>query len=256
MRTRGILLIRDAIFVLGVYPSQSKLRMVRSELKHDLKVTLATLLEDWRTLCNKLIGQLQAHTDALQKHLEWFTSIGDKESSDVIRSNCISCLAYLANLYLTIAPTDYPTAPTMEFCCDNTLSALGRLTEGMVMEEYSYFDLLLGVSKSPPTRAYLSPRQRRCAGKELWRGSGLVHLSFRWKRPPSWFDGGRLLPIHTHCTRRNFLTANLPCSPLCLYLRMAERRIRSIQTSYLLRHEQRQESDFFSLFRGIFLATI
>lgn len=33
MRTRGILLIRDAMVVLGVYPSQSKLRVVRSELK-------------------------------------------------------------------------------------------------------------------------------------------------------------------------------------------------------------------------------
>ena len=167
MRTRGILLIRDAIFVLGVYPSQSKLRMVRSELKHDLKVILATLLKDWRTLCSKLIGQLQAHTDALQKHLEWFTSVGDKESSDVVRSNCISCLAYLADLYLIIAPTDYPTAPAMEFFCDTALSTLGRLTEGMVMEEYSYFDLLLGVSKSPHASACLSPRQRRCAGREL-----------------------------------------------------------------------------------------
>ena len=157
MRTRGVLLIRDAIVVLGVYPSQSKLRMVRPELKHDLKFISATLLEDWRTLCSKSIGQLRAHTDALQEHLEWFTSIGDKESSDVIRSNCISCLAYLANLYLTIAPTDHSTAPAMEFCCDAALSTLGRLTEGMVIEEYSNFDLLLGVSESSRTHACLSP---------------------------------------------------------------------------------------------------
>jgi len=166
MRTRGILLIRDAIFVLGVYPSQSKFRTVRSELKHELKVILATLLKDWRTLCSKSIGQLQAHTDALQKHLEWFSSVGDKESSDVIRSNCTSCLAYLANLYLTIAPTDYPAAPAMEYCCDAALSTLGRLTEGMVMEEYNYFDLLLGVSKYFRARVCLSPHQRRCAGRE------------------------------------------------------------------------------------------
>jgi len=105
------------------------------------------MLKDWRALCSKMIGQLQAHTDALQKHLEWFTSIGDKESSDVIRSNCISCLAYLANLYLTIAPTDYPTAPFMESCCDTILSTLGRLTEDTVMKEYTHFDSLLGVSK-------------------------------------------------------------------------------------------------------------
>lgn len=167
MRTRGVLLIRDAIFILGVYPSQSKLRTARSELKHKLKVILATLLKDWHTLCSKSISQLQAHTDALQKHLEWFSSIGDKESSDVIRSNCISCLAYLANLYLTIAPTDYPTASAMESCCDATLSTLGRLTEGMVTEEYNYFDLLLGVSKSFRARVCVSPHQCRCAGREL-----------------------------------------------------------------------------------------
>lgn len=238
MRTRGILLIRDAIFVLGVYPSESKLRMMRSELKHDLKVILATLLKDWRILCSKLIGQLQAHTDTLQKHLEWFTSVGDKESSDVIRSNCISCLAYLASLYLTIAPTDYLTTPAMEFSCDAALSTLGRLTEGMVMEEYSYFDLLLGVSKSPRARVRLSPCQRRCVGRELWRDSKLERLSFLRKRPPSWFNGGGLLLMHTHRTRINFLTASLLYSLLCVYLRMAERRIRSIQISYLLRHER------------------
>ena len=171
MRTRGILLIRDAIFVLGIYPTQSKLHMVPSGLERDLKVVLAAVLSDWRVLCNKMVCRLRAHTDALQQHLEWFASVGDKESSDVIRSNCISCLAYLANLYLTIAPTDHPTAPAMERCCDDALSTLGRLTEGIVMEEYSYFDLLLGVRKNPHACAFLSPHQHRCAGRELWRDS-------------------------------------------------------------------------------------
>ena len=157
MRTRGILLIRDAIFVLGVYPSQSKPHMVQSELKRDLKLVLAAMLKDWRAICENMIRRLQAHTDALRHHSEWLASIGDKESSDVIRSNCISCLAYLANLYLTIAPTDHPTAPAMERCCDATLSTLGRLTEAMVMEEYSYFDLLLGVRKYLHSCEFLSP---------------------------------------------------------------------------------------------------
>ena len=38
MRTRGVLLIRDAIFVLGVYPSQSKPHLVWFEFEDDLKV--------------------------------------------------------------------------------------------------------------------------------------------------------------------------------------------------------------------------
>jgi hypothetical protein len=122
--------------------------------------------KNWRILCSNAIRRLQAHTDALQQHLQWFSSVGDKESSDIIRSNCISCLAYLANLYLAIAPTDPSTATAMERSCDAVLSDLGRLTEDVVMEEYSYFDLLLGVRKSFYAHALLSSRQCRCAGRE------------------------------------------------------------------------------------------
>ena len=238
MRTRGILLIRDTIFVLGVYPSESKFGVVRFEQEYGLKFALAAMLKDWRALCSKMIGQLQAHTDALQRHLEWFTSIGDKESSDVIRSNCISCLAYLANLYFTIGPTDHSTAPAMGSCCDATLLAIGRLTEGMAMGEYSYFDLLLGVRKPLHGSTRFSLHRRRCAGRGPWRDSRLERLPFPWGRPPCWYNGGRLLPTHMRYTRRNFLTVNLLCFPPCLYLRTAEQRIRDIPTSYLLRHEQ------------------
>ena len=186
MRTRGILLIRDAIFVLGAYPSQSKFHLILSELEHGLKVIIATMLKDWSAHCSNTIGQLQAHTDVLQRHLEWLTSIGDNESSNVIRSNCISCLAYLANLYLAIAPTDHPTAPAMGRCCDTTLSALGRLTEGMAVQEYSYFDLLLGVREPPYSYVLLSPRQRqrRHPGREPWEGSKPERPSCPRKRPP------------------------------------------------------------------------
>jgi hypothetical protein len=154
------------------------------ELEPDLKAILAARLKDWRVLCVKMIGQLQAHTDALQRHLEWFSSVGDGRSSDVIRSNCISCLAYLANLYLTIAPTDYPTAPDMESRCDTALSTLGRLTEGMVAEEYSYFDSLLGV-RNPPYARNTSPllHLHRRAGRGRWRDSKPAPLYFQLKRP-------------------------------------------------------------------------
>jgi len=238
MRTRGILLIRDAIFVLGVYPLQSKPHTVWSEIEHALKVTLAAMLKDWRALCGKMIGKLQAHTDVLQQHLEWFTSIGDKESSGVIRSNCISCLAYLANLYLTIAPTDYPTAPAMESCCDTTLSTLGKLTEGVMVEEYNYFDLLLGVSKSPRVRASLSLYGHRCAGREPRRDLKLEHPLFPQRSVPCWHTGGRLLPMHMHHIERNSLTPNLLCFPPCVWLRTVEQRIRGTPTSYLLRGGQ------------------
>lgn len=167
------------------------MRDLVSDLDPGLKVILAARLKDWRTLCMKMIDQLQAHTDALQRHLEWFTSVGDAESSDVIRSNCISCLAYLANLYLTIARTDHPTAPIMESLCDAALTSLGSLTEGMVIEEYSHFDSLLGVSKSPRVRTSLSRSRGRCAGRERWKDSKPGRLPFRRSRPLHWYTGGR-----------------------------------------------------------------
>lgn len=143
------------------------------ELGPNLKVILAARLKVWRILCVKIIGQLQAHTDALQRHLELFCSVGDEESSSVIRSNCISCLAYLANLCLTVAPTDQPTAKVMESQCDGALSRLGSLTESMVMEEYSHFDLLLGVGKCHHVRT-LSHRLRIDG---LEKGDGRVQNS-------------------------------------------------------------------------------
>lgn len=191
MRTRGVLLIRDAIIVFGIYPSQRKIQMILSQRwGPDLKAVLAGRLKDWRTLCIKTIDHLQAHTDALQRHLEWFASIGDTESSDVIRSNCISCLAYLSDLYLTVAPTDHPTAPAMNSRCDAALSSLGSLTGGMAMKEYSYFDSLLGVSGSPCVHTPLSPSRRRCAGRERWKGSKLERLPFRRNGLPHWSTGG------------------------------------------------------------------
>ena len=192
MRTRGVLLIRDAIFVFGIYPSQRKLLMISLSGQGKIsEIIVAARLKGWRTLCIKTIYQLQAHTDALQRHLEWFTAVGDTESSDVIRSNCISCLAYLANLYLTIAPTDHPTASTMESRCDAALSTLGSLTEGMVIEEYSHFDSLLGVSKPPRVRTPFSPPRCRCVGRERWKDSKLGRLPSRWNRPPRWYTIGR-----------------------------------------------------------------
>ena len=169
--------------------------------------------KNWRILCSNAIRRLQAHTDALQQHLQWFSSVGDKESSDIIRSNCISCLAYLANLYLAIAPTDPSTAAAMERSCDDALSALGRLTEGVVIEEYSYFDLLLGVRKSFHARAFLSSHRCRCAGREPRGDSKPERRPSPWGNPPPCYIGGRSLPTHTHHTRINFRIANLPYFP-------------------------------------------
>lgn len=45
----------------------------------------------------------------------------------------------------------------MESRCDTALSTLGSLTEGIIVEEYSYFDSLLGVCKSLHPRTYLTP---------------------------------------------------------------------------------------------------
>ena len=156
----------------------------------------------------------------------------------MIQRSCISCLAYLANFYFALALTDHSAVPAMESYCDAALLAIGRLTKGVVVVEYSWFDLLLGVSKPLHGSACFSPRRLRCAGRGLWRELKLERLPFPWGRPPSWCSGGRLLPMHIPYTRRNFLTVNPLYFPLCPYLRTVEQRILDIPTSYLLRHER------------------
>lgn len=63
----------------------------------------------------------------------------------MIRSSCITCLAYLTALCELAGRTETTADLEMNDLCDSNLEKLGRLTEDMQLEEYTHLDLLLGV---------------------------------------------------------------------------------------------------------------
>lgn len=98
----------------------------------------------WKQSCDQLVTLLDGYTDVLQRNLQRFLGDGDNIGAEIIWSSCIACLAHLSALCELIGRTE-PTASKMSCLCDSSLEKLGRLTEDMKLEEYTYLDLLLGV---------------------------------------------------------------------------------------------------------------
>lgn len=79
-------------------------------------------------------------------HLGEFDKTNDTEGASMIRSNCIACLSHLAALYHSVGEIQPSARATLDSLCDAVLNNLGSLTQGMKLEEVTYFDLLLKVS--------------------------------------------------------------------------------------------------------------
>jgi hypothetical protein len=82
--------------------------------------------------------------DLLAK-MKRFRELGDKSGVDVIGSSCIACLAHLAIFYEVVCRTDPVGRSELYNLCDSALQRLGTLTSELRFDEYTYFDLLLGV---------------------------------------------------------------------------------------------------------------
>ncbi|KAF9643913.1 hypothetical protein BDM02DRAFT_3132089 [Thelephora ganbajun] len=128
MRTQGILLVRDAILLLGVLPSD------------DVRLGL------WRQSCNRILESLEEFSQDLLDNIKTFREHDDKIGVDVIGSSCITCLAHLAILYEVISRVDPVAKVEMDNRCDSALQRLGTLTSELHFDEYTYLDLLLGDS--------------------------------------------------------------------------------------------------------------
>lgn len=81
-------------------------------------------------------------------HLREFDKANDTEETLVIRSSCIACLAHLAALYHFVGEAKLEGGARTNGLCDAALDNLGKLTQGMKLEEVTYFDLLLKVPVS------------------------------------------------------------------------------------------------------------
>jgi hypothetical protein len=77
-----------------------------------------------------------------------FHELGDNSGAEVIGSSCIACLAHLAILYEAVCRTDPVGSLEPRNLCDSALERLGTLTSEVHFDEYTYYDLLLGVRPS------------------------------------------------------------------------------------------------------------
>ena len=101
--------------------------------------------DQWKQICDGLVACLDEYSDTLLRNVRTFLGIGDTQGATIIQSSCVGCLAHLAVLCDLISRSEPSFRLQMDAVCDSSLERLGRLTEEMSFEEYTYFDLLLKV---------------------------------------------------------------------------------------------------------------
>lgn len=106
-----------------------------------------TKLQLWQRSCDRVLTSLEKFSQKLLDNIKGFHEHGDTSGVDVTGSSCITCLAHLAVLYEAFCRTD-PVAMETYNRCDSALQRLGTLTYELELDEYTYFDLLLGVRSS------------------------------------------------------------------------------------------------------------
>ena len=148
MRTKGILLVRDTILLLGVVPTDGERYASTSpggSSQHLTFLAPDVKFEVWRRSCDKILESLEGFSLSLLSNSRRFRELGKKEGADVISSSCIACLAHLAIFYEAVCRTDPAGRSELYNLCDSALQRLGTLTSELHFNEYTHLDLLLGV---------------------------------------------------------------------------------------------------------------
>ena len=106
----------------------------------------------WKQICGELVTRLDEYSDTLLWNIRNFQRIGDNQGAEIIQSSCVGCLAHLAVLCDLISRSEPNFNSEMDAICDLSLERLGRLTQEMKYERYTYFHLLLRVRRlvDPP----------------------------------------------------------------------------------------------------------
>ena len=84
-------------------------------------------------------------SDALIRNLQRFIEVDDSNGVGTIWTCCITCLGHLAALCHLISHPVPTLIGSMDDLCDLTLDRLANLSREVLIEEYSYFDVLTGV---------------------------------------------------------------------------------------------------------------
>ena len=99
----------------------------------------------WKQISHELVTRLDEYSDTLLRNMRNFLQIKDQQGTEIIQSSCVGCLAHLAVLCDLVGRSEPNSKPQMDAVCDSSLGRLGRLTQEMSFDEYTYFDLLLMV---------------------------------------------------------------------------------------------------------------
>ena len=99
----------------------------------------------WKQISHELVARLDEYSDTLLRNMRNFLQIKDQQGAEIIQSSCVGCLAHLAVLCDLVGRSEPNSKPQMDAVCDSSLGRLGRLTQEMSFDEYTYFDLLLMV---------------------------------------------------------------------------------------------------------------
>ena len=101
----------------------------------------------WKQICHELVTRLDEYSNTLLRNMRNFLQIKDRQGAEIIQSSCVGCLAHLAVLCDLIGWLEPNSKPQMDDICDSSLERLGRLTQEMNFDEYTYFDQLLMVRR-------------------------------------------------------------------------------------------------------------
>ena len=145
MRTQGILLVRDAVLIMSFCSADSKLSYFPVRLIDPLCFVTGVKPDRWKQIRDDLVTRLDEYSNTLLRNVRTFLQIGDTQGAEIIQSSCVGCLAHLAVLCDLISRSEPNSKLRMDTICDSSLERLGRLTEDMSFDGYTYFDLLLRV---------------------------------------------------------------------------------------------------------------
>ena len=145
MRTQGILLVKDAALLVNLCLTDGgSSQLVISPTDPRCFVT-GVKPGQWRWICDELVARLDEYSNVLLQNIRIFIVDGDKRGAEIIQNSCIGCLVHLAVLCDLSSRLEPNSKPQMDAICDSSLVRLGRLTQEMNFDEYSYLDVLLRV---------------------------------------------------------------------------------------------------------------
>jgi hypothetical protein len=145
MRTQGILLIKDAALFMSITSAEGGLSHPVVSPSDPLCFGIGTRPSQWKEICDELVTRLDRYSNVLLRNIRAFTEAGDNYGAEIIQGSCIPCLAYLAALCGFASRLEPNSGLQVHVICDSSLERLGRLTQEMKFDEYTYLDVLLRV---------------------------------------------------------------------------------------------------------------